>query len=72
MISSLCNYIIQFNLDILSGLILILIGVLIINFDINMYLYVFLFFILFLIASPGASSAHLTVSEIFPSVKKKN
>lgn len=55
-------------LDIGSGLILALIGALIVMYEIDKYVYVSLFFVLFLVASPGASSAHLTVSEIFPSV----
>lgn len=51
-----------------SGLILILIGITLIAFNIDKYFYVSFYFFLFLIASPGASSAHLTVSELFPSV----
>ena len=38
--------------------------------QLNKYVYVSLFFVLFLFASPGGSAAHLTVSEIFPSVIK--
>jgi len=51
----------------ISGLILLLIGCLILYTELSLFLYVSLFFLLFFIASPGASAAHLTVSELFPS-----
>jgi hypothetical protein len=51
----------------MTGGILTLIGCLIIWIELNIYLYASLFYILFLIAFPGTSSAHLTISEIFPS-----
>jgi hypothetical protein len=50
-----------------SGVWLGLIGLLIISVKLNIITYVSLFFVLFVVASPGASAAHLTVSEIFPS-----
>ena len=64
------NLILMIYIDILAGLILIFIGFLILFVHLNLFVYVSLFFLLFFIASPGASAAHLTVSELFPSVTK--
>lgn len=51
-----------------SGVILIFIGITLLSLHIDKYFYVSFYFVLFLVASPGASSAHLTISELFPSV----
>jgi hypothetical protein len=60
----------MYFIDTISGLILSIIGCLILYTELSLFLYVSLFFLLFFIASPGASAAHLTVSELFPSVIK--
>ena len=50
----------------LSGLLLIMSGIFFIYEYLNIYHQIFLWGLIFFIASPGASAAHLTVSEIFP------
>ena len=62
----------MYFIDTISGLILSIIGCLILYTELSLFLYVSLFFLLFFIASPGASAAHLTVSELFPSVINLN
>lgn len=42
-------------------------GFLFVSEMLNIYSQCAMWFIVFIIASPGASSAHLTISEIFPS-----
>lgn len=49
-------------------MLLILTAILFETNSLNIYGQCILWFLVFIIASPGASSAHLTVSEIFPVV----
>jgi hypothetical protein len=61
----------RLQLDLATGIFLAIIGFTLISMKLSITAYVALFFLLFLIASPGASSAHLTISETFPSVLER-